>query len=147
MWLTGASHVLWLTPESLLGSEHDSSPWKGGKYWINSNYSVGRWMKSELGCYKGTKADISKSFSRHYCDDSVHTHGGSISHLSCSLWWPPNTSPHTFDSLSLLTKARQFHNLILDIKWGLEFWPVRLTYFMYFKLYSSLSHQSYPRRR
>lgn len=50
-----ASHFLWLTPESPLGSECDSSAWKGGKYWINSSYSVGPWMKSELGCCKGIK--------------------------------------------------------------------------------------------
>lgn len=35
---------------------------KGGKYWINGNYSVGRWIKSELGCYKGTKA---QTFQNH----------------------------------------------------------------------------------
>lgn len=32
MWLTGASHFLWLTPESPLGSECDSSSRKSGKY-------------------------------------------------------------------------------------------------------------------
>lgn len=54
---------------------------------MNSNYSVGRWHQSEFGCYKGTKAftGISKSFRRHGCDDSVHTHGGGVSPVSCCL--------------------------------------------------------------
>lgn len=90
MWLIGASHLLWLTPESPLGSDCDSPARKGGKYWMNSKYSVGRRMKSEPG-YKGTKAQMfqnhSKSFSRHDCDDSLRTHGGGVSPVSRCLSW------------------------------------------------------------
>lgn len=59
---------------------------------------------------------ISKSLCRHDCDDSVHTHGGSISPMSCRLWWTGNMSPYSFDILNFLPKARRFHSPAVDIK-------------------------------
>lgn len=50
-------------------------------------------MKSEIECYKGTKAQMLQNRSScHDCDDSVHTLGGSVSFVSCYPLWNPNMS-------------------------------------------------------
>lgn len=96
MWLTWASHFLWLTPESPQGSECDSSCQKGGKYWINCNYLVWHWMKSELGCYKDTKA---QTFQNHSDTMTVMTHSTHmvVVFLLCHVAYRLNVSSCTFD--------------------------------------------------
>lgn len=51
---------------------------RAGNYWISGNYSVG--VLGEVRANNGIKSsDVSESFSCHECDDSLRTHGGSVS--------------------------------------------------------------------
>lgn len=81
-----------------LGSERDSSsPSKGGKSWSSSKYSGERLGEVRVRVLRRHKrSDVSKSFSRHVCHDSVHTHGGGVSLCVMLPTWQNPIFVHTW---------------------------------------------------